>query len=177
MFDNKQVVSEAIQSDLTVDTIAYSTISTISTTSRGAIYTCIFCRASDISTEIREAIYIFRRATDIFTTIREAIYACIFRRATDIFTTILEAIYIFRRAIDISTIREAIDIFRKVTDDIQNDIIRWVAIPQYSSISVCGCGCGRIPRYQYLSIAVLQYYQCWCKKIKRNRRSSQNMKY
>ena len=53
--------------------------------------------------------------------------------------------------------------------------IRGVAIPQYSSISVCGCG--RIPRYQYRSIAVLQYCQCWCKKIKRDRRSSQNMKY
>ena len=32
---------------------------------------------------------------------------------------------------------------------------RGVAIPQYFSISVCGCG--RIPRYQYLSISVLQY--------------------
>ena len=28
-----------------------------------------------------------------------------------------------------------------------------VAIPQYSSISVCGCG--RIPRYQYRSIAIM----------------------
>ena len=125
MFNNKHVVSKAIQSDLTVDPIAYSTISTDSTvdpilytssilicchpSSRiaGTIHICR--KATDIFTTIREAIYTFRRATDISTTIREAIYTCIFRRATDISTTIREAIYIFRRATDIfTTIREAI---------------------------------------------------------------------
>ena len=37
--------------------------------------------------------------------------------------------------------------------EFQRSVIRGVAIPRYSSISVCGCG--RIPRYQYCSIAVL----------------------